>query len=269
MAGKVAEVVAVGDIACPPGSTVIATACRQGDTAKLTERIAPDAVLTLGDHQYDTGSLRAFRHSYAKSWGALKSITYPVPGNHEYLTDGASGYYTYFDNRQPGAPGYYTTNLGRWRVYALNGNCTEIDCHKERRWLIRDLAAHPRRCSLFSTHFPRYSTGEHGSNTGEKPFFRIALRHDVDLYLAGHDHHYERFARMNNRGQLRKHGVMSFVSGGGGKSHYSATGDLRGSAYVEDDTYGVLRLVLRPDSYKFGFRGIDGSRQDNGTRACI
>jgi acid phosphatase type 7 len=268
VAGNKVTVVAVGDIACTPGSATTSTTCRQAETAKLADQLDPDAVLALGDLQYEVGALRAFRHSYDDSWGALKSITYPVPGNHEYKTNGASGYYTYFQKRQPGAPGYYSTNLGKWRVYALNSNCTEIDCGKQKEWLVADIKDHPRSCSLFTMHFPRYSSGEHGSQSSVRDLFRIAFRKDVDLVLAGHDHHYERFRPMNHRGKVVKNGVTSFVSGGGGRSHYRATGDVHGSAYFDDDTFGVLRLKLKPDSFDYGFRGIDGSSQDNGSRSC-
>jgi 3',5'-cyclic AMP phosphodiesterase CpdA len=267
--GKRIEVVAVGDIACPPKAATTATTCRQAETAALAKKLDPDAVLALGDLQYEVGALRAFRHSYDESWGAVKSITYPVPGNHEYNTDGAPGYYTYFKKRQPGAPGYYATNLGKWRVYGLNTNCTDIDCDKQRSWLVDDIKDHPRTCSLFTMHFPRYSSGEHGSQSSVRPLFRIAYRKHVDLVLAGHDHHYERFRPMNHRGKVVDNGVTSFVSGGGGKSHYRATGDITGSAFVEDDTFGVLRLVLKPDSFSYGFRGIDGSSKDNGSRSCV
>jgi calcineurin-like phosphoesterase family protein len=269
VAGDVVEVVAVGDMVCKPGSEVTTTTCRHARTAALTKRIDPDAVLTLGDQQYETGSLFAFRHAYADSWGALRGITYPVPGNHEYRTPRASGYYTYFDKRQPGRPGYYTTNLGRWRVYALNTNCAEVSCKRQAEWLVRDLAAHPRACSLMTSHHPRYSSGEHGGEGLMHRFYRIALRHDVDLVLSGHDHHYERFARMNNKGKVTRRGVMQFVSGAGGKVHYSASGDGAGSAYTDDNTYGVLRLILRKGSFDFSFRGIDGSTADEGTRSCI
>ena len=267
--GKNIEVVAVGDLVCPPGAEVTATTCRHEDTARVTEKIDPDAVLVLGDTQYDTGALRAYRRSYDESWGAFKGITYPAPGNHEYKTEGAEGYYTYFRKRQPGAPGYYATNLGRWRMYGLNSNCSEIDCDKQLRWLVQDIKDHPRTCSLFTMHHPRYSSGEHGSDGSMRQFFRVAFRNQVDLVLAGHDHHYERFRPMNHQGELRKRGVTEFVSGGGGKSHYAADGDVKGSAFVENDTFGVLRLVLSPDSFRYEFRGVDGSTQDEGTQTCV
>ena len=267
--GRRVEVVAVGDIACAPGYARTATTCRHRETARLTKRLDPEAVLALGDLQYEEGSLYGFRHSYDRSWGDLKKITYPIPGNHEYRTAGAKGYYSYFSTRQPGAPGYYTTNLGRWRVYALNGNCANISCDREARWFKRRVGADEGSCSLVTVHFPRYSSGEHGNQRGMRRFFRIAFRHGVDLMLTGHDHHYERFRPLNHKGDVVDRGVTQFVSGGGGKSHYPADGRVKGSAYVEDDTFGVLRLVLRPDSFRYGFRGIDGSKQDNGSRSCV
>ena len=70
-------------------------------------------------------------------------------------------------------------------------------------------------------HHPRYSSGlEHGSSTVPRPFWRTAYRHRVDIALAGHDHDYERFARMDGEGVHRTKGIVSFVSGTGGKSLY-------------------------------------------------
>jgi hypothetical protein len=109
------RLVAAGDIACPPGSAVTATTCRQADTARLVAAQSPHAVVPVGDLQYERGSLSDFQGSYAKSWGALKSITRPVVGNHEYKTAGATGYYSYFGRR---SPGYYAWDAGTWRVYS-------------------------------------------------------------------------------------------------------------------------------------------------------
>jgi hypothetical protein len=62
---------AAGDIACPPGRRHNRPdACGMEGTAKALEAIRPDAVLTLGDHQYPTGSLPNFEASYADTWGA-------------------------------------------------------------------------------------------------------------------------------------------------------------------------------------------------------
>jgi hypothetical protein len=83
-----AGVVAAGDIA----------SCRtEADeaTAQLVEGI-DGTVLALGDNAYPRGSAANFEECYEPSWGRFKGRTKPVPGNHEYYTQGASGYFEYF-----------------------------------------------------------------------------------------------------------------------------------------------------------------------------
>ena len=269
-AGTTVDVVAVGDIACPPGSAPTATTCRQGDTAALAQTLQPDAVLALGDLQYESGSLSAFQGSYDESWGALRSITYPVPGNHEYRTAGASGYYSYFQGR-PGStpPGYYSVELGAWRAYMLNSTCGEVDCAAEREWLRSTMASQPARCTLFALHHPRFSSGEHGSQAFTRSFLRIGYRHRLDLALAGHDHHYERLRRMDpDGGADAARGAFHFVAGAGGKSHYDADPGIRGSHFRDDTRFGVLRLRLSPGKFGFAFKTIDGRTPDSGVRYC-
>lgn len=263
------EVVAVGDIACPPGASVTATRCRQADTARLAAGLQPDAVLALGDLQYESGSLEHFRNSYDRSWGALKSITHPVPGNHEYKTPGAAGYYAYFDDRLPDRrPAYYARTLGAWRLYALNTSCGS-NCDPQYRWFKANLEANPTRCSLVTMHHPRFSSGEHGSNAGMRRFFAIADNHGVDVILAGHDHHYERFRRLNADGAATRNGAMQFVSGAGGKSHYPVHTRRPGSVFVDDDTFGVLKLSLASTSFSWAFHTVDRTVVDSGGRNCL
>ncbi len=259
-------VVAVGDIACQPGDKPAARSCQQAATADLARSIAPDAVLALGDTQYERGAFKAFQRSYDKSWGALKGITAAVPGNHEYGTAGAKGFYRYFG---VSSPGYRVRTLGSWRVYLLNSNCDFIDCAAERSWLKADLAAHPVTCSAVAMHFPRYSSGQHGSDPGLTGFWRIARRHGVDLALAGHDHDYERFAPMDAAGGIDKaRGIVSFVAGTGGRSLYSRASHPAGSRYFRNDRFGVLVLTLADTRMSWEFRTVGGGVRDAGSRAC-
>ncbi len=212
-------VVAVGDIACEPGGTVAPRTCQQAATALLAQGYNAKYVLGLGDLQYLSGSLSEFLASYDKSWGALKSITRPIPGNHEYRTPAASGYFTYFENQQPGGAGYYAFDIGNWRIYALNSNCEQIDCAKQLRWLNSNMAAHPRRCSAIMLHHPRFaSSGANSGTAAVQPFWEAAYQHRTDIALAGHAHIYERFRRMTPSGRPSRTGILSFVSGAGGKS---------------------------------------------------
>jgi acid phosphatase type 7 len=264
------RVVAVGDIACAPGGTVTPTTCRQAATAKQARAYDPKKVLGLGDMQYESGSLSEFRGSYDKSWGGdLKAITKPIPGNHEYRTSGASGYYRYFRNQQPGGSGYYSFNVGSWRVYALNSNCTKIDCARENAWLERDMAANPKMCTALMMHHPLYSSGyEHGDSPEGRRFWSTVLNHDADLVLAGHDHNYERFQPMNADGQVTSSGMASFVVGAGGKNLYSTRGIREGSVVFDNHRAGVLAMHLGRGAYGWKYQTIDGQVMDQGTATC-
>jgi hypothetical protein len=87
-------IAAAGDIACDPTvSTFLGGpgSCRHRETSDLLLDPAIDAVLPLGDLQYEQATLAQFMASYDPSWGRVKSITRPIAGNHEYMTNGAAG----------------------------------------------------------------------------------------------------------------------------------------------------------------------------------
>jgi hypothetical protein len=120
-------IMAAGDIACRPGEQRNPAFCQMQATADLVKAARPDAVLALGDEQYENGTLGEFRAVYDKTWGAFKGITRPVPGNHEYATPGASGYFDYFGQAAgPRGQGWYSFDLGAWHVIALNSNCGKV-----------------------------------------------------------------------------------------------------------------------------------------------
>ena len=178
---------AAGDIACPPDRRRNRpNACGMEGTAKVLAAIRPDAVLTLGDNQYPSGSRADFEASYADTWGAYRDITFPVPGNHEYQTPGARGYFAYFGKRA-GEPdkGYYSYDLGAWHLIALNSECHQIggcgDSDPQARRLRHDLAAHPRKCVLAYWHRPRFSSGPHGNDHELDALWRILAAAHADV----------------------------------------------------------------------------------------
>ncbi|MEO5652884.1 MAG: metallophosphoesterase, partial [Marmoricola sp.] len=254
------RVVAVGDIACEPGGQVTETTCQQDRTGELAKSLKPDLVLALGDLQYESGTKDAFMESYDKVWGSLWKITSPAPGNHEYYTGEAAGYYDYFDGRQPGPPGYYRVKAYGWNIFVLNSNCDKIDCGAEEKWLDEQMSAHPSKCSLITMHHPRFSSGkEHGNNDAVEGLWRTAEKHRTEIALAGHDHDYERFAPLSPTGESSpESGISSFVIGTGGKNLYSLGTREAGSEFYQSDTMGVLLLELKEDSWTYSFQGLDG-----------
>ena len=78
-------------------------------TAYLMDSI-DGTVITLGDDAYEVGSLKDFNDCYAPTWGRHLDRTRPVPGNHEYGSQGAEGYFTYYgDTATPLEPGCTAT----------------------------------------------------------------------------------------------------------------------------------------------------------------
>jgi acid phosphatase type 7 len=274
-------VAAAGDIACDPASRGFhrgrgtAAACHMGATARLVRTLDPQVVLTLGDNQYENGTLDKFRRSYAASWGRLKGRTRPAPGNHDYRTAGAAGYFDYFGARAGRrSRGYYSFNLGGWHLIALNSECTQVGgCGKgspQERWLRTDLAAHPARCVLAYWHKPRFSSGMHGNNPTYTAFWQALYRAGAELVLVGHDHDYERFAPQTPSGRAdRARGIRQFVVGTGGKTHYGFRRIRANSQVRNSNTFGVLRLTLYASGYDWRFVPEPGKTfTDTGHGTC-
>lgn len=252
-------IVAAGDIANSPLDG-------QG-TAELIAGIGPDAVLTLGDNAYEDGSISNYTDNYDPTWGAFKSITKPVPGNHEYRTDGAAGYFEYFRDQVAGQP-YYAWDAGSWRMYALN---CEIDCSggsEQVRWLTEDLAAHPGRPVLAYMHEPLFSCST-GHQPSSQQIMRIwdALRQSHgQILLSGHNHDYERFSLLTADGEPSDDGLRQFVVGTGGNRLYRVEEPCPGREAADDQFRGVLKLELGPDSYSWEFVIVGGEVVDSGTQ---
>ena len=275
------KIAAAGDIACDPASGSfnrglgVMLECRQRATSDLVVGAGYEAVLALGDIQYENGAFSKFGASYGKSWARVKAITRPVPGNHEYYTSGAVGYYRYF-GAAAGDPmkGYYSFDVGGWHLIALNSNCSAVGgCgagSPQEQWLRADLAAHASAsCTLAYWHHPRFSSGEYGSHSTYQDFWEALFDANADVVLVAHDHGYERFAPQTPRGALdRVRGIRQFVSGSGGKSLHRFPAVRANSEARDVTSLGILELTLSADGYRWRFRPAVGSFEDAGSGSC-
>jgi hypothetical protein len=253
------RVAVAGDVSCVSNASSGST-CRAGATGDLIRDYRNRRVLALGDLQYETGSLTDFRRSYDAVWGSFKGKTRPVPGNHEYYSGGA-GFYTYFSDVVSPA-GTQSFTLGEWRVIGLNTNCERIDCNKHAAWLDSQLDT-AGRCVLVYGHHPVHSSGSHGDTDWMDDTYRPVMNaHGVDLYLAGHDHSYERFVPTSGDS------FRQFVIGTGGKNLYDFPSVHPGSE-VRIRAHGVGFFTLGDGAYRWQFRGIDGRVLDGGTDSCV
>ena len=267
MSDETVTVVTVGDIVCASDGEVTDTECQQQATADLASSLQPDAVVALGDLQYESGSLDEFERSWAPGWGRFDDIIAPVPGNHEYQTEGAADYIRYFDTGP-----YYARQIGAWRFYLLNSNCEQIDCVEEAQWLADDLAANPTTCTAIAMHHPRWSSAAHGNQDQVDVLWAAAAEGGVDLSLSAHDHDYERFAPIDAAGEVTgpSQGTTHFVVGTGGRSLYEFRDERRpGSEAAVAGSFGVLDLILRPDAFEWRFVDLAGETLDKGGQDCV
>src|SRR5215217_4582933 len=266
-AGAAPVLVGAGDIA----------SCRStGDeaTADLLAGIR-GTVATFGDNAYPRGTDADFAECYAPSWGKFKARTMPSPGNHEYKTAGASGYFGYF-GRAAGNPGegYYSYDLGSWHVISLNSNCSYVGgCgpgSPEEQWLKADLAAHSNACTLAYWHHPRFSSGLHGDTSSVAAFWDDLYQAGAEVVLNGHDHVYEHFVPLNPSGQTDPaQGISQFTVGTGGAELTEFAGDNSLSDVQIAGANGVLVMELHRDGYNWQFVTTpNGETADKGSASC-
>src|SRR5215204_2545494 len=253
---------------------------------------------------YDNYNLDSTWSTYDSSrpawWGQYKDRTMPTTGNHEYLnsTDPSIQSNPYFDYflaqngfKAPVAPvpntadnpgltkgkGYYSYNLGRWHIVVLNSNCAYVSCDgisAQADWLSKDLASHPAQCTLAYMHHPLYATGTGGLEPRVKPLWQILYDNGADVILNGHDHRYERLARIDpNDNPDPNHGIRPLIAGTGGDpgSGTSDTNEPNSQLKIFGKA-GVLRMSLNDTSYSWKFVAVDGTANgnvmDSGTESC-
>jgi hypothetical protein len=247
-----------------------------GDEATARVVAGEDGIVApLGDEAYEKGTAKQFGDCYAPTWGRVEGRTRPTPGNHEYETADATGYYRYFGAAAHPPDGYYSYDVHTWHVVVLNSNCPAIGgCgpgSRQLAWLRRDLAAHRQRCTLAYWHAPRFNSGTvHGEATDMIPAWRALYTSGADVVLNAHEHVYERFAPQTPGGRLdRSSGIRQFTVGTGGISHYRFGPPKPNSEVRNDDTFGVLRLRLARGRYEWRFLPAKGGTfSDSGSAAC-
>lgn len=289
-------VAAVGDMACDPADPTFNNGW--GTSSRCAERRTSDAmasdtslqaVLGLGDYQYDCGDASDYAVSYTPTWGRLDDLMQPVPGNHEYKTgkdafgspcptdnDRAAGYFGYFGAAaHPRTVGHFSFDLGSWHVVALNANCSKSGVggcgarSAQTTWLKADLASTTKSCILSFWHQPLWS----GTGTGRlrvyRPWWDVLRAAHADVVLNGHIHNYQRFAALDPDGTADPaNGITEYVVGTGGEQRVSVKRTARPQPMFWARTFGYLRMTLQPDGWKAEFVDYRGVVLDSSRGAC-
>jgi len=238
-------------------------------TAALLDS-APGIVFTLGDNAYPNGTSQDFANCYGPTWGRHKSRTRPTPGNHDYRTPGAAGYFQYF-GASAGDPskGYYSFDLGSWHIIALNSVVAIGPGSAQIAWLQSDLAAHQTTCTLAYWHYSLFSSGQYAV-PAMRTAWQVLYDAGADVVLSGHDHFYERFGPQSPAGQLDSaSGIRQFVVGTGGDYRQVFLAAAPNSEVRNNQTWGILKLLLHENRYHWEFIPVAGRTfGDSGTTFC-
>ena len=293
-------VAAVGDMGCSQwdpdynNGNGTATRCRQKYVSDLLVSPVPDALLLLGDNQYDEGELDEFQEVYHPTFGRANTAAFPSLGNAEYDTPGAQGYFDYFSS--VGVTGRIGAMAGRRR-----------DSLRERLLQLRHRRLAPDRAQLelrpggrLQHRQPAGALAEERPGRPPQPVHARLLappalelrrarrrpRHPrvLDRPLCGQGRHRAERPRQpplravhaserqrhSGPGQRRARVHRQHRRRGTRHASRPRPTDSTDTTEISDYTsFGILKLSLRPASYTWQFvPEVGGSFTDSGSGTC-
>lgn len=224
-----------------------------GQMSRWRERLPFSSVLVLGDNVYPCGEPNLFderiRQPYQKLFQQGVRF-YPVLGNHDVKAGFGDQQMKYW-----GVPPYYSVKLGKpgldVEVFALDATVLlpgyyggfqenpQVSAQKESaelRWLDQALASSTASMKVVMGHYPLYAIGSYAKpkrvlwqQSLERKLTPLLQKYQVDLYLGGHEHHYEKPLYLN--------GVFYALSGAGGKLDKPTKGLPEGNGLIKKNHF--------------------------------
>ena len=202
------HVIAVADTGSGDGRGQQAVA----DQMAARQRERPlDLVILAGDNIYPDGDLARISPTFLVPYRALLQADVPfhaVLGNHDIRTGNGDPQVRYPLFGMKGR--WYALRRGPAEFFFLDTN-VNADWQRQLPWLRTALAASSAPWKVVVGHHPIFSSGLYGDDPQAQarliPLFR---RYGVQLYINGHEHHYERTQTLR--------GTTYLIVGGGGAS---------------------------------------------------
>ncbi len=234
------------------------------------------SVLVLGDNIYEYGDPRLFDTRIQAPYQKLLDNQvrfYAVMGNHDVVKGYGPQQMAYW-----GVPPFFNRRLGNVEIFGIDTTVFlpgYAGCYADNpflayqqaavqlAWLDKVLGESTAKYKVVFGHYPIYSSGMHGTKEDATIRLRhilepLFVKHGVDIYLAGHEHHYEKSQVLN--------GVQHFVSGAGGK--------LRPNIYYKDNPpyprekvfarYHFMLFEETPQGLRYDVIGKKGKVLDSG-----
>lgn len=152
-----------------------------------------DVVVLAGDNIYNDGEIEKIGAVFERPYEKL--LTQGVKfhaclGNHDIRTENGDPQIKYPGFNMQGR--YYTFRRDAVQFFALDTN-RNADWENQVIWLEQELSQSDAIWKVVFGHDPFYSSGHYGvSQSLIKRFTPLFKKYNVQLYINGHDHHYER-----------------------------------------------------------------------------
>jgi Calcineurin-like phosphoesterase len=170
-----------------------------------------DLVLMAGDNIYNSGEMSRIKVAFEEPYAALlkRGVKFRAAlGNHDIRTDHGDRQVEYPPFNMGGR--YYTFSQQNCQFFALETN-VDVDWKAQLAWLERELTASQAAVKIVYGHHPVYASGHYGTDQAMvarlAPLFK---KYGVQLYINGHEHHYERTQPID--------GTTYLITGHGGAS---------------------------------------------------
>ena len=189
-------------------------------------------VVLAGDNIYNNGEIEKINEVFERPYQPLLKNGvkfHACLGNHDIRTDNGVPQVKYPGFNMQGR--YYTFSQNKVQFFALDTN-DNADWKNQLIWLDKELSLSKAPWKVVFGHHPIYSSGHYGSNTSFiKTFTPLFKKYNVQLYINGHEHHYERTRAID--------GTTYLICGAGagnrpvGRSQWTeySTSDLSFAAY--------------------------------------
>ena len=184
-------------------------------------------VLLTGDNIYKHGEIEKIKATFEIPYQELlqqKVKFYAALGNHDIQINNGKDEIRYAKFNMGGR--YYTFTHQKVQFFAIDTN-PEAPWHKQLDWLERELERSPKPWKVVFGHHQIYASGMRGIDRElANKLTPLFSRYGVQLYLNGHEHHYERTKPIN--------GTTYITCGNGAK--------LRDVSKSDWTAYSVSRL---------------------------
>ncbi|TAE61889.1 MAG: metallophosphoesterase [Nostocales cyanobacterium] len=158
-----------------------------------------DLVVLAGDNIYNNGEIEKIEAVFEKPYQPLlkKGVKFHAClGNHDIRTENGDPQVKYPGFNMQGKR-YYTFSKNNVQFFALdtNGNA---DWKNQLIWLEKELSSSKAKWKIVFGHHQIYASGHYGTNSKLiQTFTPLFKKYGVQLYINGHEHHYERTRDIN------------------------------------------------------------------------